>query len=322
MFQDIGEHRLDNSYAVRTVQPSDYLLCLNDRGEVLMFEGGSEGGLGDGEGGGSEGGSDSEGDGSDSEGPSSDQAPSGSAWPGIVSTAVLPTYGKAHEALGLKEDGLQYLCTIDTTAFFLAEEFSAPEEPFGFHGIMAFRMLQPDWLAFAGATAMHLAHWYQNNRFCGRCSREMERGTTERSLVCPHCGLTVYPRINPVVIVGITNGDELLLTKYSRGAYRRHALVAGFMEIGETFEDTVRREVMEEVGLQVRNIRYYKSQPWAFSESVLAGYFADVEGSNTPCLNDHELEEAIWYNRADIPREDSNFSLTWDMIERFRTGAV
>ena len=104
---------------------------------------------------------------------------------------------------------------------------------------------------------------------------------------------------------------------------RMHALVAGFVEIGESFEDTVRREVMEEVGLKVRNIRYYRSQPWAFSGAVMAGFYAEPDGDPHVSLNhdgSDELAEAEWFTRGELEQEDSTFSLTWTMIEAFRNG--
>ena len=98
----------------------------------------------------------------------------------------------------------------------------------------------------------------------------MEPADNERAMVCRCCGQRNYPRINPAVIIGVTNGDRLLMTKYADRPLAFYALVAGFTEIGETFEQTVEREVMEEVGLKVKNIRYYKSQPWAIDLDILA----------------------------------------------------
>ena len=187
-----------------------------------------------------------------------------------------------------------------------------------YHGIRFFRDANPSWLCFGGATAVHLARWYELNRFCGKCAGRMINVKDERALSCPDCGLVVYPRINPVVIVGITDGDRILLTKAANSEYTNYALIAGFMEIGETFEDTVRREVMEEVGLKVKNIRYYKSQPWAFSESILTGFFADVDGNTLPVLDGRELSEARWFSRDEINAENAPFSLTWELIEKFR----
>ena len=179
-------------------------------------------------------------------------------------------------------------------------------------------------LSFAYATATHLASWYVHNRFCGQCGATMMCSLGERALVCPSCGQTVYPRISPAVIVGVVDGDRILLTRYAdRRGYRRHSLVAGFVEVGETLEDTVRREVMEEVGLRVKNIRYWKSQPWAFSESLLTGFFCEPDGDPAVHLNTDgkgELSEGVWLRREQIVAEDTEMSLTWSMIMAFARG--
>ena len=125
-----------------------------------------------------------------------------------------------------------------------------------------FRDMEPGWIAFACITASQLHGWYHDHQFCGRCGFPAEPDKVERAMRCPACGNLVYPTISPAVIVAVTHGNRLLLTKYSRpGATRNYALIAGFAEIGEPLEDTVRREVMEEVGLPVKNIRFYKSPP-------------------------------------------------------------
>ena len=116
--------------------------------------------------------------------------------------------------------------------------------------------MTPMYQAFAGITATQLHRWKESRRFCGRCGHETEDSKTERAVVCPFCGQTEYPKICPAVIVAITDGDRIILSRYrvSNNPYRGYALIAGFVEIGETFEDTVRREVMEEVGLKVKKI--------------------------------------------------------------------
>ena len=127
-----------------------------------------------------------------------------------------------------------------------------------------------------------------------------------------------------MVIVAVTDGDKLLLTRYKGRPYTNYALVAGFVEIGESFEDAVRREVMEETGLAAVNIRYYKSQPWPFSGSLIAGFFADVDGEKTIALDQDELAEALWMRREDIlnsPLYEKNIvSLTSEMIGGFCGG--
>ena len=109
---------------------------------------------------------------------------------------------------------------------------------------------------------------------------------------------------------------------YIKGVYKKYALVAGFNEIGETLEDTVRREVMEEVGLKVKNIRYYKNQPWGLSSSLLVGFFAELDGQATVTLDTNELSEATWFKREDIREHNLSISLTQEMIEVFRRGKI
>ena len=138
---------------------------------------------------------------------------------------------------------------------------------------------------------------------------------------CPHCRSTVYPRINPVVIVGVRSGDKLLLTKYKgRPNVPFYALVAGFAEIGETIEETVAREIFEETGIRVKNLRFYKSQPWAFTDTLLMGYYCELDGDGTITLDRSELREGFWQQRDEITPRDSDVSLTAEMVERFRLG--
>ena len=124
------------------------------------------------------------------------------------------------------------------------------------------------------------------------------------------------------MIVGILNGDKLLMSKYAGRSYRSYALIAGFIEIGESAEQTVQREVMEEVGLKVKNIRYYKSQPWGFTDSLLFGYFCELDGDDTIRLDTNELSQAGWYTRDEITLEDDYLSLTREMILQFKEGRV
>ena len=166
-------------------------------------------------------------------------------------------------------------------------------------------------------TAYHLWRWYADYRHCGRCGADLKPGTTERSLVCPECGNTVYPRINPAVIVGVTKGDCLLLTRYRTG-YGHNALVAGFTEIGETLEETVQREVMEETGIRVTNIRYYKSQPWGMAQDILVGFYCDAVGDDEIRMDEGELKFAEWVRREDIELQPNNLSLTNEMMKVFK----
>ena len=131
----------------------------------------------------------------------------------------------------------------------------------------------------------------------------------------------IFPRIAPAAIIALTHGDKLLLSRYANRPVRRHSLLAGFIEIGETAEEAVAREVMEEVGLRVKNIRYYKSQPWGIAGNLSVGYFCDLEGEDeTVTLDEAELAMAEWFSREEIPDEDEGISLTGEMIRVFREG--
>lgn len=178
----------------------------------------------------------------------------------------------------------------------------------------------PREIIFAAWTAFQLYNWYRDNRYCGRCGGETTPATDERALVCPACGRRIYPRIIPAVIVGVTNGDQILMTKYRGRDIDFYALIAGFTEIGETLEQTVAREVMEEAGLRIKNIRYYKSQPWAIVDDLLAGFYCDVDGSTDIKMDANELKEAVWVRREDVVGQPNDYSLTNEMMLRFRDG--
>lgn len=183
--------------------------------------------------------------------------------------------------------------------------------------IAQLRTLRPQWLAYAVVTAYHLDCWYKNHRFCGSCATPLQRSTAERALFCPQCNLTIYPQISPAVIVAICCGERLLLTRYANRPIKHWALVAGYSEIGETLEQTIHREVAEEVGLKVKNLRYFHSQPWPFSQSLLVGFFADVDGDEVITLNDGELEEARWFMREELPELPHTLTLTNTLIRAF-----
>lgn len=199
-----------------------------------------------------------------------------------------------------------------------AEVFSESHFPgFSWEKINILRGAQPQEAAFAGVTGCQLADWYASRRFCPRCGRPMEHDAVERMMRCPTCGQMEYPKICPAVIVGVVDGDRLLLTKYAGRDYTHYALIAGFAEIGETIEETVMREVMEETGLRVKNLRYYKSQPWSFSGTLLFGFFAELDGDAAIRLDENELSEGRWCAREEIPADDG-VSLTREMMRIFQ----
>ena len=154
------------------------------------------------------------------------------------------------------------------------------------------------------------------------CGQPMVHDDKERMMRCPDCGMMEFPKICPAVIIAVTHGDKILMSKYAGREYKKYALLAGFNETGESIEETVRREVMEEVGLKVKNLRYYKSQPWSFSDTILMGFYCDLDGEEEITLDREELALAEWFRRDEIPVEPSRDSLTNEMIIKFKNGEV
>ena len=216
-----------------------------------------------------------------------------------------------------------YLFSIGEEAYFLME---LPEDitfnGFSYYRMFEVRRLHPKERILAAATAWHLYVWYRDNQYCGRCGRKLYHSTKQRMLECRECGNLVFPKIAPAVIVGVTDGSKILMTKYADREYKRYALIAGFTEIGETAEETVKREVEEEVGLHVKNIRYYKSQPWAFSDTEMIGFFAELDGDDTIRLQEDELSEAGWYHRDQVPDETMLNSIGSELKMVFKYGSM
>lgn len=239
---------------------------------------------------------------------------------------VYPTYGSL--CLWCRNTGRElpemvYLFSVGTINYFLTElpeEYCRKLRQEGYEFIRMFdvRRLAPKDEILAAATAWHLYVWYRDNRFCGRCRNPLVHDKKERMLRCPDCGNIVFPKIAPAVIVGVTDGDKILMTKYAGREYKRYALIAGFTEIGETAEETVKREVMEEVGIQVKNIRYYKSQPWGFDLNLLLGFFCELDGSGELQPDEKELAVAEWVDYREIPDDEEGLSLTREMMTVFR----
>lgn len=239
----------------------------------------------------------------------------GNEYLGAAGTALLP----AHAQLG---GACRFLFRAAGRDRFLSLEPAREIPGFCFRPIGDFRTLAPREEAFSLITAYHLYNWYRTNRYCGACGTPYEPGTKERSLVCPACGDTRYPVISPCVIVGVTDGDRIVLTRYRGRGGKPSALVAGFCEIGESLEESARREVMEETGLSIGQLRYYKSQPWGMSSSLLSGFFAKLEGPDAIRVQEDELDAAVWVRRADIDVPDDGVALTREMIARFARGDV
>lgn len=204
-----------------------------------------------------------------------------------------------------------YLFSVDDTRYFTFWQPHGIREIEGlvWQSVQVLRQAEDPLVLFAGMEGWHLYRWFRINRFCGHCGAETRLKADERATVCPTCGNVVYPRISPAIIVGVRHGEKLLIARNAANKTGRFGLVAGFVEFGESLEDTVRREVREEVGLKVKNVRYYGSQPWPFSESLMLGFFAEVDGDPTPHPDGAEIAEAKWVTKEELPQPLSNISI-------------
>jgi len=230
----------------------------------------------------------------------------------------LPRLG---EFPGVAPEACRSLFSVDNQWFsMLRLQDIEPPEGYDYYTVRQYREFRPMDRLFPVAVAGSLNRWYRDNRFCGRCGAELQDSTTERALCCPSCGRVVYPKICPAVIVAVRDGDRLLLTRYAGRAIKTYALIAGFNEIGETIEETVHREVFEEVGVRVKNLQYYKSQPWVFTDTLLMGFFCDLDGDDHITLQESELSLGTWVHRSELPEDTAHLSLTAEMIEQFRLG--
>jgi NAD+ diphosphatase len=164
--------------------------------------------------------------------------------------------------------------------------------------------------------AAQIVEWDREHRYCGRCGAETARKPGELARVCLRCGLHHFPRISPAVIVRIERGDEILLARSPHFAPGVYSTVAGFVEPGESLEQTVAREVREEVGVEVTNVRYFGSQPWPFPHSLMIGFVADW-ASGEIRLQEEEIEDAGWFRVGSLPGLPSRLSIARALIDDF-----
>jgi NAD+ diphosphatase len=191
-----------------------------------------------------------------------------------------------------------------------------PPEGMAFHGLRRlWGLLDEEAWRLAGR-AVQIVDWDRNHRFCGRCGAETEPKGGEWARVCPRCGLQHFPRLSPAVIVRIERGDEILLARSPHFPPGVYSTLAGFVEPGESLEQTVVREVEEEVGVRVTNVRYFGSQPWPFPNSLMIGFVAEYEsGEIQP--QPGEIEDAGWFTVETLPKVPPKLSIARALIDEF-----
>lgn len=175
-----------------------------------------------------------------------------------------------------------------------------------------------DELFNAAGRSYQILYWNANHAFCGRCGSESSVKKDELAKVCIKCGLTVYPRISPAVIVAVTKDDKLLLARAGRFRNKMFSVLAGFVEPGETFEQCIEREIYEEVNIKVHNMKYFGSQPWPFPDSIMVGFTAEYKsGELRP--DGTEILEADWFSKEQIPEIPGKWSIARKLIDWFLT---
>jgi NAD+ diphosphatase len=168
----------------------------------------------------------------------------------------------------------------------------------------------------AALTAAHLVEWDKNHQFCGKCRGLLHARTDVRAKECSECGRLEFPRISPAIIVLVEKGDTLLLARSPRFAGEFFSVLAGFVEPGESLEAAVHREVMEETGISVKNIRYFGSQPWPFPDSLMIGFTAQYESGEIQ-IDGEEIVEAAWYRADKLPKIPGKLSIARQLIDWF-----
>jgi len=177
----------------------------------------------------------------------------------------------------------------------------------------------PDADLAVASLAGRMIRFARTHRFCGRCGHETEPALLERAKKCPACGQVFYPRISPAILVLIARGKEILLARSPRFPAGMYSIIAGFVEPGETVEQAVRREVQEEVGITIKNIRYVASEPWPFPDSLMLGFVADY-GDGEITIDGTEIVAAGWFCRDCLPELPKRMSLSRALIDRWAEG--
>jgi len=223
-------------------------------------------------------------------------------------------------SLEIQLESETYIGSSENYLCYAADSINAPQSlPDGFKYMNLRNLLNKsdyDIFCLAGR-AYQIMHWVRTHQFCGKCGSPMENKAGELARKCPNCGTTSYPHISPAVIVAITKEDKLLLASNINFRNSFYSVLAGFVEPGETLEQCVLREVKEEAGIEVTNIKYFGSQPWPFPDSLMIGFTAEYAGGEI-IVDNTELSAADWYSRSNLPANiPNNKSIAGLLIEWF-----
>lgn len=221
-------------------------------------------------------------------------------------------------AVGLTPVHRQYLGTLNGAHCFAVEVAKDADPPPGmqFEGLRTLYTRMPDDRFFLAGRAIQILAWDRTHQFCGQCGARMGYHAVDRAKQCSECGLINYPRISPAVIVAVERGDELLLARNANFPAAFYSVLAGFVEAGESLEETVRREIREEVSLEITDLQYFASQSWPFPNSLMIGFTARYAGGEI-VVDPNEVAEAGWFRWDNLPRVPPRLSIARQLIDNF-----
>jgi len=231
--------------------------------------------------------------------------------------ATIPEY-KLLEKKNIVFEHTQYIGTYNNIPCYAAEIDDIKNLPECFSAHPPLSLLNEigvDLVRIAGL-ASQFVNWSRNHRFCGKCGKLTEDKKDERAKICTTCGQIYYPRLSPAIIVAVVKGDRLLMGNSPRFPSKFYSVLAGFVEPGENLEECVKREVREEVGIEVKNINYFGSQPWPFPDSLMIGFTAEYDSGEIN-VDKNELTDASWFARDEIPRIPPSISIARKLIDWF-----
>jgi NAD+ diphosphatase len=235
------------------------------------------------------------------------------AFPGAAALGAIGVDTAAAHPVGLWGDRYCQVLSVDDERL--------PDQGHAYRGLRSlFGAVDDELLGLAGR-AGQIAEWARTHRFCGACATPMALAGGERCFKCPACGMLAYPRISPAMMVLIRKGDAVLLAMHTASPSKRFSPLAGFLEAGESVEEAVHREVMEEVGLRVHNLRYFTSQSWPFPHSLMIAFTADYLDGEIR-VDASEIAEARWFGPDDAwPEALSTVSIAALLVDAHRPPA-
>jgi NAD+ diphosphatase len=227
-----------------------------------------------------------------------------------------PIHSDEYRWLELERESEIYIGRYRGRSCFVVPASGRPPEGYALFGLRAWLGRVEHSLFYLAGRAQQIADWHRDHRYCGRCGAETETRTEDRAKSCPECGLLCYPRVAPSMIVLVRKGDEMLLARNAAWPQGMYSTLAGFVEPGESVEQTLHREVLEEVGLRVKNLRYLGSQPWPFPHSLMLGFHADYASGDIRC-QEGEIADAQWFHYSKMPMVPPGTAISRWLIDAF-----